>query len=387
MTVNRDRAANVVLSICCLTYNHEPYITRAIEGFLMQETDFPIEILIHDDASTDGTAEIIRSYEERHPDLIKPIYQTENQYSKGVKPTATFNLPRAKGKYIALCEGDDYWTDPHKLQKQVEYLDNHLECSMCFHNAINLQPDGSSQDYVRRFGIRIKPKYSLTDVLTRNFIPTCSVVLRNELIDEFPQEAYETPATDTLLHVILAQKGRLGYIDEKWAVRRVHPGGVWSRKSKTESAHGNIRCLELINRYLNQEYEQKIRPAMGRHWYDLVHGSLSENLEQDSAEWTLQDVDEQLIRWSRELQLAEETRHYVLGHFCIDLAGMALAAGERSKARLYLLNAVQYYPSVLGEVYMWSHVAEVLLGRRTAGWLRRHASPIYHSRLLRPLRG
>jgi len=100
-----------LVSICCLTYNHAPYIRDAIEGFLMQKTNFPVEILIHDDASTDGTADIIREYETRYPDIIKPIYQTENQYSKGVKISWEYQFSRARGKYIALCEGDDYWTD------------------------------------------------------------------------------------------------------------------------------------------------------------------------------------------------------------------------------------------------------------------------------------
>ena len=122
---NEDRGnERPLVSICCLAFNHEPYIREALEGFLMQKTDFPIEVLIHDDASTDGTASIIREYEERFPDIIKPIYQTENQYSKGIKNiSGIFNFPRAKGKYIAMCEGDDYWTDPYKLQKQIDFLD------------------------------------------------------------------------------------------------------------------------------------------------------------------------------------------------------------------------------------------------------------------------
>ena len=106
---------NPLLSICCVTYNHESFISQCLDGFLMQQTDFPFEILIHDDASADGTANIIMEYEAKYPDLIKPIYQTENQFSKGIKISVTFNFPRAKGKYIALCEGDDYWTDPLKF--------------------------------------------------------------------------------------------------------------------------------------------------------------------------------------------------------------------------------------------------------------------------------
>ncbi|MDN5307379.1 MAG: hypothetical protein PWP16_742 [Eubacteriaceae bacterium] len=121
-----------LVSISCITYNHENFIRDAIEGFLMQRTTFPVEILIHDDASTDKTAEIVREYEQKFPQLIKPIYQTENQYSKGKKISATYNYPRAKGKYIALCEGDDYWTDPLKLQKQVDFMEANPEYGMCY---------------------------------------------------------------------------------------------------------------------------------------------------------------------------------------------------------------------------------------------------------------
>ncbi len=111
-----------LVSICCITYNHEDFIRDAIEGFLMQKTSFPIEIIIHDDASTDNTANIIEEYANKYPDLFVTILQSENQWSKGGGSIyARFVYPRARGKYIALCEGDDYWTDPLKLQKQVDF--------------------------------------------------------------------------------------------------------------------------------------------------------------------------------------------------------------------------------------------------------------------------
>lgn len=128
--------SDIMVSICCITYNQASYIRDALEGFVNQKTDFAYEVLIHDDASTDGTADIIREYADRYPDLIFPILQTENQYSKGLtNVSGTFNFPRARGKYIAMCEGDDYWTDDRKLQKQVDYLEANPGCSLCFHSA------------------------------------------------------------------------------------------------------------------------------------------------------------------------------------------------------------------------------------------------------------
>lgn len=124
-----------VVSICCITYNHELYIEDALEGFLIQETYFPFEILIHDDASNDSTTDIIREYEARYPRLIRPIYQTENQYSKGLKMNPVFNFPRAKGEYIAVCEGDDYWFAPEKLQTQINLMEQSPDINISFHPA------------------------------------------------------------------------------------------------------------------------------------------------------------------------------------------------------------------------------------------------------------
>lgn len=121
---------DIVVSVMCTAYNHEKYIRKCLEGFIMQKAMFDFEVIVHDDASTDKTAEIIREYEKKYPKIIKAVYQTENQYSKGIKIGATWMLPHAQGKYIALCEGDDFWEDPYKLQKQVDEMENHPECLM-----------------------------------------------------------------------------------------------------------------------------------------------------------------------------------------------------------------------------------------------------------------
>ena len=124
-----------LVSICCLTYNHAQFIRKCLDGFLMQETDFQIEILIHDDCSTDCTIEIIEEYTAKYPELIFPLYEEENQYSRGgAGKMDLYNYRRARGKYIAYCEGDDYWTNPLKLQKQVDFMEANPEYSVCFHD-------------------------------------------------------------------------------------------------------------------------------------------------------------------------------------------------------------------------------------------------------------
>lgn len=125
----------VMVSVLCTAYNHGAFIEKTIEGFIKQKVNFSYEILINDDASLDDTAEKIRKYEEQYPNIIKGIYQKENQYSKGVKITKEILLPRANGKYIALCEGDDYWIDENKLQIQFDYMEANPNCTFCFGNA------------------------------------------------------------------------------------------------------------------------------------------------------------------------------------------------------------------------------------------------------------
>ena len=123
-----------LVSICTTTYQHRRYIRQTLDSFLSQKTDFPFEILVHDDCSGDGTVEILEEYARRYPDVVCPVFEKENQYSKGVPINETFNFPRARGKYIALCEGDDFWCDDGKLQAQADYMESHPDCTFCFTN-------------------------------------------------------------------------------------------------------------------------------------------------------------------------------------------------------------------------------------------------------------
>ena len=169
-----------LVSIVCESFNHGPYLRQCLDGFLMQKRDFPVEILIHDDASTDNSAAIIREYEANYPDLFKPIYQVENQWSKGVHIWGTIQFPRASGKYIALCEGDDYWTDPLKLQKQVDYLESHPECAMVFGNATEHWEGTNKPD--KSFSNLTERDYDPDETSRGWIVPTASVMFRKEVI-------------------------------------------------------------------------------------------------------------------------------------------------------------------------------------------------------------
>ncbi len=220
---------DIKVSIVCNTYNHENYIRDALEGFIMQKTDFAYEVLIHDDASTDKTADIIREYEAKYPDIIKPIYQTENQYSKKISVSVNFQYPRVKGKYIALCEGDDYWTDSHKLQKQYDVMEAHPELDMCAHAArlVNVQTNESrliSPSNEERI-------LSAEEVIQGGggYVTTASLFYRKSLDDNFP-EFRKIKNYDYTMQIHGALRGGMYFITDVMSVYRWMVPGSWTMR-------------------------------------------------------------------------------------------------------------------------------------------------------------
>lgn len=220
------------VSICCITFNHGPYIKSALDGFLMQQTTFDYEILIHDDASTDGTAQVIREYAARYPHIIKPILRQENQYSKGISNISIFNFPRAGGRYIAMCEGDDCWTDPDKLQKQVDYLDAHPDCSLCFHSSKVITVDGSRTEGLMRpykESKRVEPE-EIVDKASG--YPTASLVFPAWIVKDLPDYYLNCPVGDIPMQLMMAAAGYAYYMDEPMCVYRVGVSGSWTSLMK-----------------------------------------------------------------------------------------------------------------------------------------------------------
>lgn len=216
-------SSDPLVSISCITYNHINYIEQCLDGFLEQETDYPFEILIHDDCSTDGTTEIIQKYSTKYPDIIKPMYETENQYQKG-KPAGSliWNIPRARGKYIALCEGDDYWIDENKLQMQVNFLEKNPEYGMCYTKSKQfLQEKGRYGK--KTFGEKIN---SYDDIFVNgNRIPTPSVVCRKELMSEFSEkfssQSKKWIMGDLPLWLFIFKNSNVKFLNQETCVYRV----------------------------------------------------------------------------------------------------------------------------------------------------------------------
>lgn len=245
-----------VVSILCATYNHESFIEQCLESFLMQETTFPVEIIVHDDASTDRTNEVLRAYQESYPHIFRLILQNENQMSQG-KRILPVLIGHATGRYCAICEGDDYWTSPHKLQRQVDFLDSHPECCGSFHNVLVVHdedPECSRQYHSPEFS---KPFFDLKDLARSNCIPTCSTVYRTGLFGEFPDWFMGMPMADWPLHILNVQHGPYAYIEEPLAVYRVHGGGIWSLKSRLEILNRTIRAVHIINNHLEDRFSRE----------------------------------------------------------------------------------------------------------------------------------
>jgi glycosyltransferase involved in cell wall biosynthesis len=273
--------SQLMVSICCAAYNHEEYIAAALDGFLMQKADFSYEILVHDDASTDNTAKIIKEYEQNYPDIIKPIYQTENQYSKKVKISSAYNFPRAKGKYIAWCEGDDYWTDPLKLQTQVDYMEAHPECSLCAHAAEQRTADGKLLQYIRP-SMHDK-SFSVAEIIEGGggLFATNSLMFPAALVQEVPDFYIDAPVGDAPLMIYLALQGDVYYIDRCMSAYRFMAEGSWSKKTYNNDAKHMEHAARMIAMYQEIDEYTEHRYAAAIHEIALFYEFMIWRLKMD----------------------------------------------------------------------------------------------------------
>lgn len=252
------------VSIICNVYNHAPFIRSALDGFVNQKTNFGFEVLVHDDASTDDSAKIIREYEEKYPEIIKPIFQTENQYSKKIRIGETYQFPRANGDYIALCEGDDYWIDEYKLQKQFDYMEEHPECSLCFSNAY-CEQNGERTKQVIPWTSSSKIKengiYDFQSIEELGYIPTASFFYRLSSRNNFPIIDDRAFRGDGYLKLALTLEGYAYCFPECTCVYRFGvPGSVttrWKNNNATfrKYADAYILMYQEFNRITDRKYE------------------------------------------------------------------------------------------------------------------------------------
>ena len=272
-----------LVSVCCVTYNHADTVAQALDSFLAQRTDMPLEILVHDDASTDGTDAILREYAAKYPDVVFPLFETENQYSKGTAMDATYNFPRARGDYLALCEGDDYWCDPHKLQAQVAYLQAHPMCTFCFTNGYVLDRSGKTPErpfipYYPEEAADYAPQtraYDLEQISRLTFIPTASFLFPRAALLRVPRELLlmPCPSGDLRLKLLLTAVGEAGYVHAFTCVYRLNAASSAMARWGAESAgKTRLRCKQV------SEILQSVDTFSGGRWHAPLQRLMDEQL-------------------------------------------------------------------------------------------------------------
>lgn len=264
----------LMVSIKCLVYNHAPYLRQCLDGFVMQKTNFKFEAVVHDDCSTDGSQEIIKEYAAKYPDIIKPIYETENQYSKHDGSLRRIVDAHLNGKYIAFCEGDDYWTDPNKLQMQVDYMEAHPNCGLTYSNVFTVDANSKTLGI---FGERS----TFASLLNYNRIPTATVCLRHDTYNSYTKEIEISPywlMGDLPIWLYCAYKTDIFFFEIPTACYRVlqnSASGRSSHKKREDFLNSNIDiCKYFVNHF--QQYD-KIKLIQKRHIDAILNLSMEYN--------------------------------------------------------------------------------------------------------------
>lgn len=253
----------IMVSVRCAVYNHGNYLRKCLEGFVMQKATFLFEVIVHDDASTDSSAEIIREYESKYPKIIKPIYEKENQYSKDVRSMNLMINNHLTGKYVAICEGDDYWTDPYKLQKQVDFLEAHPDYSMCYHPVNYISENGILKNDQR---FHCNRTISVSQIIKGGgyYCATASLVFRNCFYHQYPNWRKMSDVGDFPLQIQLALSGKIYYMNEIMGCYRCFSTGSWSANEKKvgkfnmKHYENAIEWLTELNQATNGKYRTAI---------------------------------------------------------------------------------------------------------------------------------
>lgn len=241
------------VAILCITYNHAKYIRKTLDGFLMQQTEYKFKVFIHDDASTDGTQDILREYEAKYPDLLRVIYEEENQYSKGTDIIGLMRPYIDSARYVAWCEGDDYWFYPHKLQKQCEFMDSHPNTTLCVHNGINWD-EMSDQQYCLINELETGYlTYEESVWFSKGHFPTCSFFFRSKMLNYLSIGENFPPVADDPIMYYSINNGQVYYMDKVWAIRTyMHPGS-WNVEMAWDLKRKYKHCIKFVD-YLNDFY-------------------------------------------------------------------------------------------------------------------------------------
>jgi glycosyltransferase involved in cell wall biosynthesis len=254
-----------LVSVAVITYNHERFIAQAIESVLMQETAFPVELVIGEDCSTDGTRRIVQAYAAKYPNVIRVLVPEKNL---GMAGNYEAVWRACRGKYIAWLEGDDYWRAPQKLQKQVALMEANPHYSMCGTKTqfVVSSSDGTEKDTGVLEPAVLKPEYELSDFLTRYLMHTSSMLLRRELV-QFPGWLKDlVMLRDTCVFALYAEKGPVGYLSEVVSCWRIHAAGIWTTKSAADQLCCNQTAIDLLDEHFGGRYHRLLRTREYQVW-------------------------------------------------------------------------------------------------------------------------
>jgi len=262
------------LSVCIFTYNHNAYIGKAIESALTQVTDFEFEIVVGEDCSTDGTREIVEYYQRKFPKKIKAFF---NQSNLGMMRNNAYTISCCNGEYIALLDGDDYWINDNKLQKQVDFLEANQNYSLCFHDGRILKSN-NQWDKKTCCGPRQKATSSFTDVICDTHIPTFSIVFRKKALVGYPPRWFTTlNAPDRPLFLMLVSSGLGYYFNECWGVYRKHLNGSWTGQNYVSQGETHLQIYEAVNEHFSKKYNKSFCRCESRITYTLSVRLIKDN--------------------------------------------------------------------------------------------------------------
>ncbi|MBK8465879.1 MAG: glycosyltransferase [Chloracidobacterium sp.] len=273
------------VSVVMITYNHEKFIAQAIEGVLMQKTDFPFELIIGEDCSTDGTRKIAQDFQQKYPETVRLLTPESNL---GVGRNTVTCLNACEGQYVTFCEGDDFWTDPSKLARQIELLDDQPEAAICFHKVGMLDDiTGENRGYFPDTTF-IENRLSQKEVISKCWIATCSAMFRRKNMPLLDNGFAGLQICDWALFILLTRHGYVAYIDEVMAQYRVHGTGVWSSGTGLYRIRETIRTLEYVLPDVFAEEKAELRKRLGRYYMRAGREALQMGSRSEARKFVLQ---------------------------------------------------------------------------------------------------
>ena len=340
---------SIKVSVPIITYNHQAYIATALDSVLMQAVDFTYEIIVGEDCSTDKTREILIDYQKRYPEKIRLLLNDKNI---GGQQNAIQTYAACRGEYIASLDGDDYWTSPDKLKKQVNFLEKHPECSICFHDALIVYDDGSKEP--THYRPSQKEFSTAEDLLFDNYIPTCSAMYRRGLLKNTPAWIDNLKMGDWPMYILNSIDNTIGYMNETMAVYRVHSGGIWSMKHRHIHEMAIIELFETLEKHLPVKYTKAINVILRYRNLVLSECFESSNELSNARIYAIKSISKQFLIISNQLLNIDEyrtTSTYSLPDY---VTSIEVSRFLKILVRLYVLPIMDSYvpPRIINLIKM-----------------------------------